>query len=274
VKRIFSSIKGWCVLVLILLVADNVGANCIATGSNLTQAICAGDTFYVGHFAHTQAGNYTDTLTNVGGCDSIVSLTLVVNPLPVVTFTWDSLSNLGDLVAVEESPETYLTALWCNEGAPLYSNRFTFIGGTPAGGTYSGIGITNNIFNGDSVNYIYTDTFSINSKFLDIITYTYTDSDGCKAGVVDTLTIQLCEGIPQLTDDNSITLYPNPSINQLYIKTENIQPETLSIYDVNGRTIYNLPFKPDIDVSKLSSGVYFVEVKSSGLVARKRFVKM
>ena len=52
---------------------------CVATGSTLNSAICGGDTFYVGPNAHTQAGAYSDTLTNADGCDSVVTLTLIVN---------------------------------------------------------------------------------------------------------------------------------------------------------------------------------------------------
>jgi hypothetical protein len=47
--------------------------------SVLTQAICLGDTFYLGSQLLTIAGVYTDTFTNIGGCDSIVILDLAIN---------------------------------------------------------------------------------------------------------------------------------------------------------------------------------------------------
>jgi hypothetical protein len=46
--------------------------------STAASTICSGDTFYVGNIAHTQAGNYSDTVPNVNGCDSIIELTLTV----------------------------------------------------------------------------------------------------------------------------------------------------------------------------------------------------
>ena len=307
---------------------------------SLNSTICTGDTFYVGHFVHTQGGNYTDTLTNALGCDSIVNLTLSGDSVPHPAFT--SLTQLcagqNDTVVFTGSGtnQTYFT--WNFDGGNIVSgsaeqgpyvvkwetggthfisinminvcgiaadtvrvsihslpvvtlgwdsmvilNRFSQLwdtafcsvvqlsnseilsGGKPAGGYYSGIGVWNNIVYIDSIPwYMSSDT----------IIYTYTDSNHCSASSYDRVNINICEGIQQTSDNNAITLHPNPTTDQLYIKTENIQPETLSIYDVNGRMIYTMPFKPEVDVNQLSSGVYFVEVKSNSLVARKRFVKM
>ena len=35
-------------------------------------SFCAGDTVYIGNIPYTQAGLYTDTLTNIHGCDSVI----------------------------------------------------------------------------------------------------------------------------------------------------------------------------------------------------------
>lgn len=42
--------------------------------------ICEGETYEVGNSIYTESGNYTDVLTSVHGCDSSVSLTLLVLP--------------------------------------------------------------------------------------------------------------------------------------------------------------------------------------------------
>jgi hypothetical protein len=47
----------------------------------ISQSICDGDTFTIGSKHYTASNTYTDTLTNVGGCDSIVTLHLTVKPL-------------------------------------------------------------------------------------------------------------------------------------------------------------------------------------------------
>jgi hypothetical protein len=53
--------------------------------THYSATICQGDIYSDDHFTHlTQAGVYYDTLKNINGCDSIIELTLIVNPLPNV----------------------------------------------------------------------------------------------------------------------------------------------------------------------------------------------
>jgi hypothetical protein len=85
---------------------------------------------------------------------------------------------------------------------------------------------------------------------------------------------KLTTGISNPVVPVEFALSPNPTTGELLIKTEGNDPQTITIYDVNGRIILTQPFKPEIDVTRLSSGIYFVEVQSRGEVARKRFVKM
>jgi gliding motility-associated-like protein len=46
----------------------------------ITTAICQGQSY----LGNTATGNYTDTIPNAAGCDSIITLHLTVNPLPIV----------------------------------------------------------------------------------------------------------------------------------------------------------------------------------------------
>ncbi len=49
--------------------------------TNLNLAICPGDSVVVGISIYKTAGTYTDTLSNVNGCDSIINLTLAIQPI-------------------------------------------------------------------------------------------------------------------------------------------------------------------------------------------------
>ena len=40
-------------------------------------------------------------------------------------------------------------------------------------------------------------------------------------------------------NQNSVSIFPNPSENYIYIRYENISPESYKIFDVNGRLIYS-----------------------------------
>ena len=232
-----------------------------ATYDSISTSICTGDTFKLaGHF-YTQPGTFTDTLLNASGCDSLITLTLMVNTASTITFSWDT------LIAQHDVLQTYFPpgVAWCS---PDFGNPETFMlaGATPAGGTYSGRYITNNVFRGDSLPPYY--------MTVDTITYTYGDSANCPASTTIVLQIDICEGINQISDNNAISIYPNPTTGKLQIQTYNLKAQTIVIYDLDGRRVLSQPFTTELNVNQLSSGVYFIEVKSKELTARKRFVKM
>jgi len=88
-------------------------------------------------------------------------------------------------------------------------------------------------------------------------------------------TVELPTAIAPLTaNELSVKIYPNPASDILYIQTQNIQPQTLSIHDVNGQLVSTMRFVPQVDVSNLAPGVYLIEVSAPEGVARRRFVKM
>ena len=189
-----------------------------------------------------------------GVCYATVPETFTVNPLPQVTLSWDT------LVArhLFEPGGT-----WC---AGTDTTAITLAGGNPGGGIYSGTGVSNNIFYGDSA--------LRSGSGIDTIYYTYTNTYGCAETAFKVVYLPICEGVQQVSDDKSIALYPNPVMEQLFIKTENMQPVSVNIYDADGRVVYSMPFKNEIDISELSTGVYFVEVLSEGGIARKRLIKL
>ena len=87
--------------------------------------------------------------------------------------------------------------------------------------------------------------------------------------------VKLYTGINELeTDVFTLNLYPNPTQGQFVIETQNFNAQSIIIYDEAGRQIKNTSFKTQTDISNLSSGVYFVEVKGTEGVLRKRVVKM
>ncbi|MBW8050033.1 MAG: hypothetical protein FVQ77_06780 [Cytophagales bacterium] len=53
---------------------------CIVTNTPASAAICPGDSILINGTYRSAAGTYSDTLTAVNGCDSVVATTLSVNP--------------------------------------------------------------------------------------------------------------------------------------------------------------------------------------------------
>ena len=64
------------------------------SNNDITAAICQGETYTENGFNVSEAGVYTQNLQTINGCDSIVTLTLTVNP--VYSFTIDATINQGE----------------------------------------------------------------------------------------------------------------------------------------------------------------------------------
>jgi hypothetical protein len=58
---------------------DTIPALCNSAVTNIAASICKGQTYVLGNFTHSQTGFYADTLQNINGCDSVISLQLTVD---------------------------------------------------------------------------------------------------------------------------------------------------------------------------------------------------
>ena len=68
-----------------MLLCNTQSANLLLLPSSVTSepinaTICAGESYTWNGKTYSKPGTYTDTLTNIHGCDSIVTLNLQVNP--------------------------------------------------------------------------------------------------------------------------------------------------------------------------------------------------
>jgi hypothetical protein len=126
------------------------------SGSNITASICAGASYSFNGQLLNATGIYGDTLINTQGCDSILTLTLTVNPLPALTF------NLPDSI--------------CNNATAIT------LPGVPIGGTYTGTGTSGNTFDP-----------AITTSGANYITYSYSDSNTCNNSITDTIIVTACQ---------------------------------------------------------------------------------
>ena len=81
-------------------------------------------------------------------------------------------------------------------------------------------------------------------------------------------------GIIDAGDDTDLKIGPNPTTGQLITESRNFTPQTVTIYDADGRLVSTMPFKNELDITALGSGVYFIEVRGVEGVVRRRVVKM
>ncbi len=76
---------------------------------------------------------------------------------------------------------------------------------------------------------------------------------------------------------NQIKVYPNPATNYIYIKSSlNLQYLNLEIYDINGRMVsfYEHLFNQhlSINISDISSGIYFLKIKNKEFEANYKII--
>ena len=180
----FPALGSFCInaAALPLNMATPAGGIYSGTGVNNNQFLpqLAG----IGSFVITYT--YTDSLT---GCSNSDTSVIVVNDVPLVTL--DSLSAI------------------CISGT-----AFTLNGGLPAGGTYSGVGVVNGVFNP-----------ALAGVGTHQITYTYTDSQtGCGGSASRSITVNpgpgmqiVASGPTSFCVGGAVTLTANPSAGVSYV---------------------------------------------------------
>jgi hypothetical protein len=349
-------------------VTDTLGSppECTNSDTSYGLTICSGDSAMIGSHAYYASGIYSQTLTNVGGCDSVVNLTLsVLNPIGVTQLydtvcTGDSMLFNGTYYRASGNySETLTSAGGCDsaitlhltiqpdttflpdtvvcQGDPvLFGDSIILTGGTyvlfhtSATGCISTLVMTLKIdsvpvidFYGDSLfirlegltefvklvydwcpgqeigaiplntigkpgltfsgqgivnDTLYADNVlalnNYNGIIYDNCRINATDTSPCSVAKVFNFEFISCTAIQTTLADNAISIYPNPANNLLYIKTEGLHAENILIYDVNGQLVAKQAFTPEIDIHNLTPGVYLLEVTSKEGEARKRWVKM
>jgi hypothetical protein len=81
-------------------------------------------------------------------------------------------------------------------------------------------------------------------------------------------------GLDDISLIDLVKIYPNPAVNELYIKTNSIQLEQVIVYDVLGKVIINTKLNLDkIDVSTLTVGMYLLKIKTDQGKVVRRIIK-
>lgn len=210
-----------------------------STSQSIT--ICSNDSVFIGGAYQNTPGVYTDSLNSVFGCDSTVTTTLFVNTSPNVVF--DAVATVCDTAA-----------------------GFAITGGSPAGGYYYGPGV--------SAGYFWASAAGVGTH---IISYVYTDSiNGCSDTVSSTITVTACTGINDLVFNSDFNIYPNPFNEILIIESFNTETSEVLIFNVLGELMYSQKIqkgKTEIDMSEISSGVYFIQSRAGEKISTQKLIK-
>lgn len=127
----------------------------------------------------------------------------------------------------------------CQNDAP-----FTLTGGSPAGGTFSGTGVTANVFNPSSA-----------GAGTHTITYSYTDGNSCSASAQQPITVNSCASLEEL--DEVFSLYPNPAYEFFKLNAD-LAIEKVELVDLNGKLLKTYPVSDNYGLENVTSGTYIV----------------
>ncbi len=191
---------------------------------------------------------FTVTATETSGqCDTAIVVNVEVSPSPAVQLS--GLNNSYEVIA----PPVTLT-------------------GTPSGGTFSGTGVSGNIFDPGAA--------GVGGPY--VITYTYTDANGCTGMDTQQVTITNPVGIDDVLTQQMISIYPNPAegvfvldidaaaaIQQLNCRVVNVLGEVLYNETIN---LHSSLYKKTYDFTSWSKGTYFLEINADGRIVRKMLV--
>jgi hypothetical protein len=80
---------------------------------------------------------------------------------------------------------------------------------------------------------------------------------------------------PELYNDNSLSVYPNPTNGPITIKHNEIDITIIEIFDALGRMIYcdNNGIKENIDMQEFPAGIYVIILKDNNNTKRTTFIK-
>ena len=121
--------------------------------TTVNPVICQGEAYYMDSHPYTLAGTYVDTLITSIGCDSIVTINLLVVPFPIINLGNDSTLCYGQSLSLDATYQ-YATYLWQdNSTNPTYNVNHE-------GTYYVKLSIDSNCFANDTINiyYKYCDT--------------------------------------------------------------------------------------------------------------------
>jgi hypothetical protein len=208
---------------LIILDAQNVGSSYVWSdnSTNQTLVVSASGTYYV-------------DVTDANGCQGSDTITVTINTMPTVTGT--------------ASPSTV-----CLDDANVT------LTGSPAGGTWSGPGVTGNSF--DPSVGIGTQT----------LTYSYVDTNGCAGSADVTVSVNACVGVAENTLATGVNVYPNPNNGVFTLAINaNVGDVVIEMVDMQGRVVYaanennvQAGFTKQITLETQASGLYMIRITSA-----------
>lgn len=139
--------------------------------------------------------------------------------------------------------------------------------GTPAGGTWSGPGVTGNNFDPNTA-----------GAGIHTLTYSYTDSSGCSDSDTLSITVDVCTGVTSNGTLENMNVAPNPTAGALIISLgmQYVNVE-MTLSQVNGQMIrkekYTNTSAINMSMEELAVGVYILTIRADEQVKTVKVIR-
>jgi len=201
--------------------------------------------------------------------------------------------NLSDISDAQNSPIYGVRDI----GAAEYVNNITLVSSIPVQGQGDVSSITTQggtlqmeatvlPTNADDMTYTWSITNGTGSGSIDVnglltavtngtVDVVATANDGSGVTGAATITISNQSLSVNEIDFQTISIYPNPVKNELFIELNQLETTNISILDYSGRLVKSIPNNAinKIDVSDLKQGIYILKVSTENGISTNRFVK-
>lgn len=213
-----------------------------ASATDLCSGIASLD--YVLTGATTGSGSGTGLITFNAGTTT-VTYTATDSSGNTSTCSFTVLATAAPNVTVSASASTVCV----NDGVVTLT-------GSPAGGVWSGTGVTGSTFNPATA-----------GNGSHVVTYTYVDSAGCTATGTLTIVVNPCSGMEENNGLAAMQVSPNPTTGSINIALGTLYSEVeITLVQVNGQIVqsekYSDATSVNVDLSNVASGIYFLTVKA------------
>ena len=235
---------------------------CAPSTNSITEITCDSYTAPSGAI-YTSSAIFDDTIPNASGCDSIITIDLTVSS--------SSLSSITEITC-----DSYTAP----SGA-IYTSSAIFddiISNSSGCDSTITIDLTVNSSSSSSITETSLDVYTAPSGATYTTSGIYEDTILNAAGCDSIITIDLTmnyTGIDEL-NESIYSIFPNPVKDNITIKglSENGEIQSIHLIDLNGSEIKEInPDENTVDVSSLSTGLYFMKIVHEHGVEKIKFLK-
>jgi len=198
-------------------------------------------------YCYIQNSNVCNT-TNNSGSGNINSNVVTINTFPSTQVTFNAPQS-NNWICANDPP-------------------FQLTGGIPLGGVYSGSGVINNEF-----------TPSALLPNINLIYYSYEDSNLCVTQAIDTFYVDVCTALSDAYTLNQIKIFPNPVKDIITLNLPNnflLNTYHISISDVTGKNLYTtnqFQNNSQLNIAGFSSGMYYIVLENETNRFIGKFIK-